>query len=102
MKHQLSHNTTAQQVQSIQAVVHRLQRVHEGEALRPGEFTDVIRCSDDACEAMKHGEECSHPKVIGVYRAIPLGTVVGGNIFRKVESYLRIKLANFVHGHSSN
>jgi hypothetical protein len=31
-----------------------------------------------------------------------LGTVVGGNIFQKVASYLRIKLANLKHGYRTH
>ncbi len=68
-----SPKTSTKQVQSIQAVVHRLQRIHEGGALSLGEFLDIIRCSDESCAAMQHGEECAHPKVIGVYRAFRLG-----------------------------
>jgi len=31
-----------------------------------------------------------------------LGTIVGGNVFQKVGSFLRIKLANLKHGYRSN
>jgi hypothetical protein len=31
-----------------------------------------------------------------------LGTIVGGNVFQKVGSFLRIKLANLKHGHRTN
>ncbi len=91
---EINQDVTAGQIQSLEAVIHRFQRIHEGGELADGEFVDVARCSDDTCEALKNADECEHPKIMAVYRAIPLGTLVGGTFRQKVESFIRIKLAN--------
>lgn len=76
---------------TMRATVLRFQREYQlGTALGKREVVDAIRCTERSCR----DPHCFHEKVLGVYKAVPLGTLVGGNPFRRIASYARIKLAN--------
>lgn len=80
----------------MEATVHRLRRPYiSGDPLANGEFVEPILCAEQRaghpCAKFPH---CEHEKALGVYTLERLGVVVGGNALQKVESYLKIKLAN--------
>ena len=91
-------NVAGRQETTMEAVIHRFQRrATQDEQLAPGEFIALSCCSLDM-NAL-HAED--HDKSFGVYKAIDIGTVVGGTFLQKVGSFLKIKLANFNNGNSS-
>lgn len=94
MNQTISQPVSTQSGNTIHATIHRLQRPYD---YNPGSLARDEFLSYACCSAEYPGNPhpaSDHEPRLGVYKAIPLGTVVGGSPLQKVGSYIRTKLAN--------